>query len=132
MVVWIHGIILALQCGLTMPERYRILPGGIYVFPDRGVPPPVPPGYRARPGNPYVLEPDFKQQCPFRVKRSGRLPCGSMGINDHCNHLGGIVTPSLCNDCCPVDKATKRQEIVRLELLQVEREKDEKENCSSS
>ena len=81
-------------------STYRLTSDGKYVFPKRGDPPSViPDGYKRDPGDPYILVPDFREECKQRSCRQKILPCGKLSTVFYCEFLDVIVTPQFCNEC---------------------------------
>lgn len=72
----------------------------VLVFPHRGPPPEVPPGYEPEPGDPYILHMIWVA-CKWR----GTLDCGACPSNlekkgpPYCLLLDKLVDQNTCNAC---------------------------------
>lgn len=78
--------------------NHRQMSDGSIVFPKRGKPPMIVPGFYQDGGDPYLWHPDFID-CVYRCKKDLVLPCGRLSMNWYCELFQKIITPKTCEEC---------------------------------
>ena len=85
-------------------SRPRYLPNGDVVFPNRGKPPVIVPGYFQDDKDPWLWHPDFVE-CNHREQKLLRKPCNQepVGYRTYtaywCNHFKKEVNAAFCSRC---------------------------------
>lgn len=77
---------------------YVTLADGRLVFPNRGNPPTVPPGYDVDPQDPFIMIPCY-DACGHRVAIPYTMPCGRVSHRPWCKLHSCEASPVTCEDC---------------------------------
>jgi hypothetical protein len=80
-----------------MSTRFIQAADGSIVYPNRGLPPLTPKGYRPAPGDPFRFLPNLPS-CVNREIIKKILPCGKVSENERCNKglQMGIIECTCC------------------------------------